>query len=103
MSQNVKGTFSSAGSVAVGQLSDVLAIPTGVTNMRLTLGGTIDASNTVKSQKSTNGGQTWADQTTYNSAQSAVAVTVAAGEQWRLCLVTQQALKTMDYSLSAES
>lgn len=103
MSQNVKGTFASAQSVAVGQVSDALVIPTGVTSMKLTLGGTIDASNTVKTQKSTNNGQTWADQTTYNSAQTNTAVTVAAGEQWRVQNVAQQAFKTLDYSLSAES
>jgi hypothetical protein len=101
--QNVKGTFASAASFNAGAVSDALVIPTGVTTMRLSIGGTIDASNTVKSQKSVNNGQAWADVTTYNSAQSATAVTVASGEQWRLAIVTQQAVKAMDYALSAES
>jgi hypothetical protein len=62
MSQNVKGNFASASSSNLGQTSDVLVIPSGVTSMLLTLGGTIDASNTAKTQKSTNSGQTWVDQ-----------------------------------------
>lgn len=107
MPQSIKGTFVSGASVGVGQTSPELMIPSGVTTARLTLPNntisTIDASNTCKTQKSTNGGQTWADQTTYNSAQSNVAVTVAHGEVWRLALVTQQALKSMDYELSAQS
>lgn len=103
MSQNVKGTFVSAKSVAIGQVSDVLAIPTGTTTLRLTLSGQIDASNTVRTQKSINGGHTWTNQTTYNSAQTNAAVTVAAGEQWRLSLISHQAGKQIEYSLSAES
>lgn len=107
MSQVVKGTFSSGASVGVGQTSDALVIPTNVTTARLTLLNNsisvIDGSNTVKTQKSTNNGLTWADQTTYNSAQSNVAVTVVPGEHWRFSLVTQQALKSMDYELSAQS
>ena len=111
MSQNIRGTFSSGASSGVGQTSDVLAIPTGTTTARLTIpndsthpvNSTIDASNTCKTQKSADSGATWADQTTYNSAQSAVAVTVAAGEQWRLVLVSQQANKSMAYELSAQS
>jgi hypothetical protein len=103
MSQNVKGNFASASSSNLGQTSDVLVIPSGVTSMLLTLGGTIDASNTAKTQKSTNSGQTWVDQTTYNSAQTNVAVTVAAGEQWRVAIVTQQPLKQLHYGMSVES
>ena len=107
MSQVIKGTFSSGQSAGVGQTSPELMIPSGVTTARLTLPNNstsvIDGSNTVKTQKSTNGGQTWADQTTYNSAQSSVAVTVAHGEVWRFALVTQQALKSMDYELSVQS
>ena len=102
MSQNVKGSFASASSFNGGALSDTLVIPSGATTMRLTLSGTIDGSNTCKTQKSTTNGQTWTDQTTYNSAQSAVAVTVAHGEQWRVAIVAQQALKQLDYSLSVE-
>lgn len=103
MSQNVKGTFASAQSANIGAISDALVIPYGVTAMKLTLAGTIDASNTVKTQKSTNSGQTWADQTTYNSAQAGTSVTVAHGEQWRLIVVTQQAYKALDYGMSVES
>lgn len=104
MSQNVKGTFYSGNSSNAGsQLSDVLVIPTGVTSMKLSVAGAVNASNTVKTQKSTNNGQTWADQSTYNSAQSNTAVTVVAGEHWRLALVASQVLKAIDYSLSVES
>ncbi len=103
MSQAVKGSFTSGQSVNIGQASDVLVIPSGVVAMALTLGGAIDASNTCKTQKSTDNGQTWADQTTYNSAQAAVAVTVAHGEQWRLVAVAAQALKAIDYTMSVES
>lgn len=103
MSQNVKGTFASGKSSNAGsQFSDVLVIPTGVTSMRLNIAGAIDASNTVKTQKSTNG-LTWSDQTTYNSAQTNTSVSVAHGEQWRLALVASEALKSINYSLSAES
>lgn len=104
MSQNVKGTFASGNSSNAGsQFSAELVIPTGVTSMRLNIGGAIDANNTVKSQKSVNNGQTWADQTTYNSAQVNTSVAVANGEQWRLALASEQALKAIDYSLSVES
>ncbi len=104
MSQNVKGTFASGNSSNAGsQFSDALVIPTGVVSMRLSIGGAIDANNTVKSQKSVNNGHTWTDKTTYNSAQANTAVTVANGEQWRLALVAAQALKAIDYSLSVES
>lgn len=101
MSQAVSGTFANGQSVGVGYTSDTLVIPTNVTSMLLTLSGDIDASNTVKTQKSTNNGHTWADQTTYNSAQSAVAVTVAHGEQWRLITVAGQANKAINYRMNA--
>lgn len=107
MAQSIKGTFSSGASAGVGQTSAELVIPSGVTTARLTVPNnaisTIDASNTVKTQRSLNNGVTWADQTTYNSAQSSTAITVAHGEQWRLSLVAQQAFKSMDYTLSCES
>lgn len=103
MSQAVSGTFANGQSVSIGATSDVLAIPTNVTSMKLTLGDGIDASNTVKTQKSTNNGHTWADQTTYNSAQNATAVTVAHGEQWRLVTVAGQAFKQIRYRMAAES
>ena len=79
MSQNVKGSFASGASVQIGETSAELVIPSGFTTMKLTTVG-LDASNTVKTQKSTNSGAAWADQTTYNSDQTATAVTVAHGE-----------------------
>lgn len=114
MSQVVKGTFAGGGSINLGLVSDVLLIPTppvapgsGVDRLKLTLlnngHSVIDASNTVKTQKSTNNGQTWVDQTTYNSAQNATQVVVVAGEQWRLALVSQQAGRSLDYELSIQS
>lgn len=102
MSQNVSGTFLSAQSVDIGQISDVLMIPTSVVAMRLNLSG-LDASNSVKTQKSVNNGQTWVDQTTYTSNQVNVSVTVAHGEHWRVIEVAQQVGKQMTYSLSVES
>jgi len=98
-----KGSFDS-GNATVGSATvagDTMCVPTGVTNMKLTLTG-LDASNTVKTQKRTAGG-TFADQTTYNSNQSAVNVTVAAGEEWRVVCVTQQPIKEIQYTLSCES
>lgn len=103
MSQSVSGTFANGQSVGVGIASDVLVIPSGVTAMYLTLGDAIDASNTVKTQKSTNNGLTWADQTTYNSAQNGTSVTVAHGEQWRLVTVAGQASKQISYRMSVEN
>lgn len=102
MSQAVSGTFANGGSVAVGMASDVLVIPSGVTAMYLTLGDAIDGSNTVKTQKSTDG-QAWADQTTYNSAQNGTSVTVAHGERWRLVTVAGQASKQISYRMSVEN
>lgn len=102
MSQNVKGTFASGQSVQVGETSAELVIPSGVTSMKLSTVG-LDASNTVKTQKSTSNGQSWTDQTTYNSDQTATAVTVAHGEQWRLVHVAGQAIKRIDYEMSVQS
>ena len=102
MSQAVAGTFPTGQGAATGNASDGLLIPTSTTTMRLTLTG-LDASNTVKTQKRTSPGGTWADQTTYNSNQASVAVTVAAGEEWRVLGVTQQALKDIQFKLSVES
>jgi hypothetical protein len=102
MSQAVKGTFTNGSSVGPGEISAELLIPSNYTSMKLSLGGTVDASNTAKTQMSTDG-QSFADQTTYNSAQTNTAITVAHGQRWRLVCVTQQALKAMDYTLSVES
>ena len=98
----VAGTFATGQNAVSGNASDPLDVPNGTTTMRLTLTG-LDGSNTVKTQKTTDSGSSWSDQSTYNSDQSNVAVTVAAGEQWRVIGVTQQALKDIRYKLSAES
>jgi hypothetical protein len=102
MTQTVQGTFATGANPVSGNATDSLLIPTSTTTMRLTLTG-LDGSNTVKSQKRTTPGGTWADQTTYNSDQAAVAVTVAAGEEWRVLGITQQATKDIRYKLSVEN
>ena len=102
MTAEVAGTFANGQSVGLGIRSDVLVIPSNYTSMQLTLGGAIDASNTVKTRKSTNGGQTWADQTTYNSAQADTAVTVAHGEAWVLETVAGQANKEISYRMECD-
>lgn len=102
MSQNVKGTFATGSNPVSGYESAALVIPTGTVTMRLTLTG-LDASNTVKTRKRTAPGGAYADQTTYNSNQSNVAVTVAAGEEWQVIGITQQAFKDIQFTLSAES
>lgn len=81
--------------------SDVVCVPTGVTSMKLTTLG-LDGSNTIKTQKRTAGG-VFADQTTYNSDQTNTAITVAAGEEWRVVQVTQAVNKDVRYKLSCES
>ena len=102
MSQAVAGSFASTGVAALGQISPELVIPSSTVTARLTTVG-LDASNTVKTQKTTNNGASWVDQTTYNADQTNLGITVAHGEQWRLVLVAQQAFKTILYKLSAES
>jgi len=102
---NIQGTFATGSApitAAQSNGSDVLNVPTGATAMKLTLTG-LDGSNTVKTQKRTSPGGAFVDQTTYNSDQSAVSVTVAAGEEWRVVQVTQQATKDIRYKLSCES
>lgn len=99
---NIQGTFSTGSNPVSGNASDVLNVPTGMTNMKLTLTG-LDASNTVKTQKRTTPGGAFADQTTYNSNQAAVNVTVAAGEEWRVLGITQQAIKDIQFKMSCES
>jgi len=103
MSGLVAGTFANGGSVANGMRSEPLVIPFGVTSMFLTLGDGIDASNTVKTRKSTDNGITWVDQVTYNAAQNGISVTVAHGEQWIVETVAGQALRQISYKLSCES
>ncbi len=97
-----EGTFTtSSTNGSATAAGDVLCVPTGMTSMRLTITG-LDGSNTVKTQKRTAGG-TFADQVTYNSAQSSVSVTVATGEEWRLVVITQQATREIRYKLSCEN
>lgn len=98
-----QGSFDS-GNATVGSATvagDTICVPTGMTNMKLTLTG-LDGSNTVKTQKRTAGG-VFADQTTYNSDQAAVNVTVATGEEWRCVCVAQQPIKDIRYKLSCEN
>lgn len=102
MAALIQGTFPTGANPVSGNTSDVLNIPTGTTSAKLTTTG-LDASNTIKTQKNTAPGTVWVDQTTYNSDQTATAVTVAAGEQWRIVGVTQQALKDIKFKFSAES
>lgn len=97
----VQETFTTGPAGSVGNASDVLVVPTGMTTMRLTTTG-VDASNTVKTQKRTAGGA-WADQTTYSSEQAATAITVATGEEWRLVQVSQQTTKDVRYKMSCEN
>lgn len=102
MSQIIKGSFCGGQSVAIGEISPELVIPSNVTSAKLTTTG-LDASNTLKTQKTTNNGHTWADQTTFNADQTGTVITVAHGEQWRVVSVAQQAGKVMTYELSAQS
>ena len=99
---NLQGSFTT-GSVAStgGVASDILNPPTGMTTAKLTLIG-LDGSNTVKTQKRTAGGA-FVDQTTYSSNQSAVNVTVASTEEWRIVLLTAQPIKTLAFKFSCES
>lgn len=99
-SSTAAGTFvTTAAPASVGSISDVVVIPTGRTSMSLTVTG-LDASNTVKTQKRTTPGGAFVDQVTYNANQSGTPVTVAAGEEWRLVQVTQQAMRDVRYVLS---
>lgn len=99
---NLQETFTVGAGDSVGNASDTMNVPTGVTTARLTTVG-LDASNTIKTQKRTTPGGAYADQTTYNSEQTNVAVTVAAGEEWRFVQITQQVSHDIRYKLSCES
>lgn len=101
MPANVQGTFATGSNAVSGNASDVLEVPTSVTSAKLTTVG-LDASNTIKTQKRT-AGAAWVDQTTYNSDQTNTAITVAAGEEWQIVGVTQQAFKDLRFKLTAES
>lgn len=98
---HVAGTLATGSSASSGgNPSNVCVVPSGRTQMRLTLIG-CDASNSVKTQKRTTPGGGWVDQATYSSNQSATAVTVAPGEEWRLLTIAQQAIREIKYVLDA--
>lgn len=100
MSANVKGTFSPAPGANSNAVSDVVAITAGTTVARLSLTGA--AGDSVKTQRSQDDGQSWADQATYTVPQVNTAVTVAADEQWRLMAVGVPS-REIHYGLSIES
>jgi hypothetical protein len=102
MSQKIAGTFASATGVLLGLTSAQLVIPSTPVQAKLNTVG-LDASNTIKTQKSTDNGVTWADQATFNSDQVNTLIAVAHGEQWRIFLLAQQAGKQIQYSLGVEN
>lgn len=95
MSAAIQGTFTN-----LGHPSHVMAENLGAFALT-TLG--LDGSNTIKSQRSTTNGAVWIDVTTYNSEQTGTVITPAAGEQYRLVGVTQQANKDIKYKMSREN
>ena len=133
MTAVVKGSFSTTGpsAFALGAVEGPVSSPlviltqkglTGTYQIKVTIpnnagagGGpsTIDASNTVKLQKSILNGasfSSWTDVVTYNSAQLATLVTVVgddnlptASEQWRVALVSQQAGKSLEYEIALDN
>ena len=102
MAQVVGGTFATGSAASAANVSDSLMVHSSITTMRLTITG-LNGSNTVKTQKRTTPGGTFSDQTTYNSDQDSVAVTVASGEEWRVFQITQQATWGVRYKMSLES
>lgn len=104
MSQTISGTFTNGPSAPAtpSHFSPELLVGRGVTTARLTTLG-CNGSNTMKTQKRTVPGGTFADQTTYNSEQNNVAVTVAEGEEWRIACVALQANYDLRYKLSIET
>lgn len=97
MPANVQGTFTN-----LGQISAVMDENQGT--FKLTATG-LDASNTVKTQKSTDNGSSWTDVTTYNSDQASTVITPGSNEQFRLTSVLLQVAsnKQIAYKLSRES
>jgi hypothetical protein len=102
MSQKIAGTFASASGVLLGLRSAQLVIPSTPVQAKLNATG-LDASNTIKTQKSTDNGVTWVDQATFNSDQVNTGIAVAHGEQWAIFLLAQQAGKQIQYSLGVEN
>lgn len=101
MTANVQGTFATGANPVAGNNSDILPVPTGTTALKLTTTG-LGASNTIKTQMRT-AGAAWADQTTYNSDQTATSITVTAGQEWQIVCVTETTITDIRYKLSAES
>lgn len=91
----IAGTFTSIGQPSAEMLE-------GLGNFGLTTIG-CNANNTVKTQKSVNGGLTWSDVTTYNSEQSGTTISPAANERYRLVAVALQANKQVGYKMSRET
>lgn len=102
MAQTVQGTFATGSTASVGNASDSLLIHSSITTMRLTTAG-LDGSNTIKTQKRTSPGGAFVDQATYNSDQASTAITVAAGEEWRVVQVSQQATRDVCYKMTLEA
>ena len=102
MSQAIAGTFTHSGTNVTPQFSAELLVPQGVTTARLTTRG-CDANNTLKTQKRTVPGGTFADQVTYNSEQASTAITVAANEEWRLTNIAGQVSKALQYNFRVEA
>lgn len=100
MPANVKGTFAPAPGANSNAISDVLVITSGATVARLSLAGS--TGDSVKTQRSQDNGQSWADQSTHTVPQVNTAVTVATGEQWRLMAVGVPT-REIHYGLSLES
>jgi len=103
-SAHIAGTFAASYAIStIGALtSQILMIPSGVTQAKLYLTG-LDINNKVRMQKSTDNGVTWVNQTLYNSDQSGTVLTVAHGEHWRASVPDMEAGKSMAYKLSVES
>lgn len=99
----VQETFATGQAAVTGanNISDVLAVPTGTTVMKLTTVG-VSAANSVKTQMRTAGG-VWADQTTYTTEQTGTSVTVAAGQEWRVVQLVENAITDIRYKMSCES
>ena len=100
---NIQETFATASVAVTGvnNVSDTMVVPTGTTTARLTTTG-LSGANQLKTQKRT-AGATYVDQTTYNSDQTNVAITVAAGEEWRIVQILQAVNTDVKYKFSCES
>lgn len=105
-SAHISGTFTGGSTDHAGALyqgSAELLIPAGVTSARLTLTGGLTANDRVRTQRSTDGGDTWTNQTVYNSDQNATNVTVVPGHRWRIVTVNLRANRDINYLFTVES